>query len=154
MAAARNGSARCSAPSPSQAFWDNASRALSTFWPAETSWLPNSAAGGTHRATTPAPYAMSPRSVSDSTAASATRTATMNSATGFKAAHAAASATSCTSEPAAWMRYTWAAENSSDKVTSSATAMPAVVEPFSSRNIDLPFMAPFTCLSIDARAIQ
>ena len=57
-----------------------------TLPPISISFSPTPAAGGTHRATTPRPYAAKPVSESESSTASQVRTATMNSATSFSAA--------------------------------------------------------------------
>ena len=134
MAAARKGSAFCRRFSPADAFSANSSRASTTLRAALSSASDAPAVAGVHSAATPRPAVAAPVSESESTTASHTRTAIMNSATSFSAASAAASATFCTSAEAELTRYTCADVNTSANVTSSAQATPAVVNPASSRN--------------------
>ena len=106
LAADRNGSADCSFVSPCDALSENESRASRICRPACKRVADAPAVNGVHAAAIPKPVATRPVRVMESATASHTRTTTMNSATSFWAARAAASATSCTSAATELMRCT------------------------------------------------
>ena len=114
-------------PSPSAALCAKSRRASRTFFPASHTVPPNASAMGMHESTSPAPKIVTPRRPRLSTQASSTLAMVTYAATEFDPAIAAASATGCTSYERDITHSADAAANTSEMLTSRATATATVV---------------------------